>query len=254
MDRARAFEFDGTTGVGVVLLHGFTGAPQEVEPVGRSLADIGVGSIGPMLPGHGTTEMDLQACKAHQWTEAALETLDRAASRWDEVIVGGLSMGGALSLQVAAREGARIRGVFSLATPARLVGWRVWALPIAAPLLRTVSKKPGGISDPALMRDRVGYDRIPLFSVRELVSLLVEVRREIPRIDLPTLLVHSKKDRTIPIESLTEIQSLLTTSSVETVILERSDHVVTQDVEWPIAEKAILGFVRACVPELLGAP
>lgn len=249
MDRARAFEYAGNTGVGALLLHGFTGAPQEVEPIGRSLAELGVGSIGPMLPGHGTVEADLQACKAQDWTDAALAAIEDACARWDEVLVGGLSMGGALSLQVAARQGNRIRGVFSVAAPARLVGWRVWALPVAAPLLKMVEKKPGGISDLELMKDRVGYDRIPLHAVRELVSLLEVVRGDIPRIDVPTLLVHSEQDHTIPIESLYEIQALLTGRSVETVVLERSDHVVTQDVEWPIAEAAIRRFVQACVPD-----
>lgn len=253
MDRAKAFEYEGNSGVGVVLLHGFTGAPQEVEPIGRSLSSLGIGSIGPMLPGHGTDESDLQACCAADWTEGALAALDEGCRRWDEVIVGGLSMGGALSLQVASREGSRIRGVFALAAPSRLEGWRIRALPIAAPLLRMVAKKPGGISDPALMEHRVGYDRIPLFAVRELVALLEEVRAEVAAIDIPTLLVHSLGDNTIPQSSLDEYRSLLTVDDLETVVLEKSDHVVTQDVEWRAVDEAVRRFVTRCVPERLGA-
>ena len=39
----------------VLLLHGFTGSPWEVRPLGESLAARGFHVLAPQLPGHGTT-------------------------------------------------------------------------------------------------------------------------------------------------------------------------------------------------------
>src|SRR5436853_6116137 len=38
-----------------LLLHGLTGAPSEVRPIGEALAKAGMRAVGPLLPGHGTT-------------------------------------------------------------------------------------------------------------------------------------------------------------------------------------------------------
>ena len=43
-----------------LLLHGLTGAPSEVRPVGEALARAGFRAVGPLLPGHGTTPQDLE--------------------------------------------------------------------------------------------------------------------------------------------------------------------------------------------------
>src|SRR5438552_16548749 len=42
-----------------LLLHGLTGSPAEVRPVGEALAKAGFRAVGPLLPGHGTTPRDL---------------------------------------------------------------------------------------------------------------------------------------------------------------------------------------------------
>src|SRR3954452_5961427 len=45
----------GEGDVACLLLHGLTGSPAEVRPVGEALARAGVRAVGPLLPGHGTS-------------------------------------------------------------------------------------------------------------------------------------------------------------------------------------------------------
>ena len=42
-----------------LLLHGLTGSPAELRPVGEALAQAGFRAVGPLLPGHGTSPEDL---------------------------------------------------------------------------------------------------------------------------------------------------------------------------------------------------
>src|SRR5216684_2037716 len=58
-----------------LLLHGLTGAPAEVRPVGEALARAGFRAVGPLLPGHGTSPQDLEAVTRSDMLDAAREAL-----------------------------------------------------------------------------------------------------------------------------------------------------------------------------------
>src|SRR5947209_19250217 len=83
-----------------VLLHGLTGSPAEVRPVGEALARAGFRAVGPLLPGHGTTPSDLETVTRSDMLDAAQEALlsMRGARR---VYLCGLSMGALLAIRLA---------------------------------------------------------------------------------------------------------------------------------------------------------
>src|SRR5438046_2561517 len=58
-----------------LLLHGLTGSPAEVRPVGEALARNGFRAIGPLLPGHGTSPEDLYTVTRGQMVHAAESAL-----------------------------------------------------------------------------------------------------------------------------------------------------------------------------------
>src|SRR5438105_10546165 len=58
-----------------LLLHGLTGAPSEVRPVGEALAKVGIRAVGPRLPGHGTHPRDLQSLTRADLLDAARAAL-----------------------------------------------------------------------------------------------------------------------------------------------------------------------------------
>ena len=95
--------FTGTgSRTGVVISHGFTGSPHAVRDWAGSLADAGFAVRAPLLPGHGTSWQELARIHWRDW-HAALDAayLDLAGD-CEQVIVAGLSMGGALALRIAA--------------------------------------------------------------------------------------------------------------------------------------------------------
>src|SRR5687768_11294656 len=104
-------ELTGGRPIGVLLSHGFTGSPVSIRPWGRALAERGYGVRVPLLPGHATTWQDLNTKTWDDWYATLRAELDILVAEHDAVVLGGLSMGGALVLRLAADVGDRVAGV-----------------------------------------------------------------------------------------------------------------------------------------------
>src|SRR3981081_4132643 len=89
---------------GALLLHGFCGTPPEMRGLGEHLAANGFRVHGALLRGHGTTPEDLAATRWTGWGEEAEDQLAPLRPGLTQVFVSGQSMGGALSLILAARN------------------------------------------------------------------------------------------------------------------------------------------------------
>ena len=87
--------------VGVLLVHGFTGAPPSMRPWGEFLHSKGYTVRVPLLPGHGTKPEDLNKVKWQEWPAKVQSELDELFKSCDQVFVAGLSMGGGTALNVA---------------------------------------------------------------------------------------------------------------------------------------------------------
>src|SRR5688500_15156519 len=95
-------ELTGGRRVGVLLSHGLTGNPVSINPWGSYLAQQGYAVEVPLLPGHGTTWEEANTTSWDQWYATIARTFDKLRSEVDTVVVGGLSMGGAMALRLAA--------------------------------------------------------------------------------------------------------------------------------------------------------
>ncbi len=93
--------------IGVLLIHGFTGAPTEMRPLGEYLAVKGYTVSGPLLPGHGTTPRALMNRKWSEWAETVDQTYQELTASCDRVFVAGLSLGALLALNLAADKKSR---------------------------------------------------------------------------------------------------------------------------------------------------
>ena len=92
------FELPGERGA-CLLIHGFTGTPWDVRPLGEALSRAGIAVHGVRLPGHGTTPAAMLDARAPDWLLACDEALARLA--------GPAGGGGRAVDGRAARPGAR---------------------------------------------------------------------------------------------------------------------------------------------------
>jgi len=145
--------------VPVLLFHGLTGAPAELQSVSRHLRRAGYEVETPMLRGHGVDEKTLLKTGWRDWMAGAEEELLRLTADGGQAIVGGLSMGAVLALGLAEKYPDRVKGVLSLAATLRYDGWvvpgGVWFMPYGRyiPIVNTYRFKerpPYGIKDERL--------------------------------------------------------------------------------------------------------
>src|SRR5437016_823794 len=91
----------------VLLLHGLTGTPVDMHYMKDALVADGYTVSSPLLPGRGTRPEDMFSLCWEDWMSAALDAYDDLARDHEDVIVGGLSAGATMTLDVALRRKPR---------------------------------------------------------------------------------------------------------------------------------------------------
>lgn len=237
---AEPIAYDGDR-VGVLLCHGFTGNPSSLAPWARRLADDGRTVRVPRLPGHGTTWQEMNRTRWDDWyatVEAALVDLKATC---DHVVVGGLSMGGALALRLAEQRGADVAGLVLVNPAVLLTDPRLRLLPL---LKRVVSSAPGIGSDIAKPGSvELAYDRAPLKALHSSLQGYRLVVRDLPQVTQPLLLLHSPQDHVVPPKSSSTVLSRVSSKDVTEVLLHRSYHVATLDHDAETIEQLSSEFV-----------
>ncbi|MET9883916.1 alpha/beta fold hydrolase [Streptomyces sp. NPDC006430] len=223
---AEPFRHEGGD-VGVLLCHGFTATPQSLRPWADYLAGQGLTVSLPLLPGHGTRWEDMQLTGWQDWYAEVDRALRDLLDRCTQVFVFGLSMGGALTLRLAAKHGDAISGIV-LVNPANKVHDPLaLALPVAKHFLRSVPGIANDIAKPGAQE--VGYDRVPTRAAHSLRKFFQLVDAELPQVTQPVLLLHSPQDHVVPPADSARILARISSTDVTETLLEQSYHVATLD-------------------------
>lgn len=226
----------------VLCLHGLTGTPYEMRPLGEALAGAGLRAVGPVLPGHGETARVLARARYGEWVEAARERLHALRREHETVFVAGLSMGGLVTLELACEE--EMAAAVVIGTPLRIAQPFATLIPMLRRVVRVVEKKVGSdIRDPEARARHPSMDAMPLDAVHQLMHLQRRVRERLPQVRPPLLVAHGAKDRTANPADALEIAARVASPDPEVLILERSGHVVPVDRDGPALAEAVLRFL-----------
>src|SRR3954447_6615959 len=225
---------------GALVLHGFTGCPQSMRGLAQALASAGFAVELPRLPGHGTHIDDMLETEWKDWSATADAAYAELAARCDKVVVGGLSMGGTLTLWLAERH-PEIAGI-ALVNPA------------VAPPAESFREMLQGILDsgnptmPAVGNDiadpnqtELAYDATPVAPLLSMLEADDEIAALLGSIECPVLLMNSPQDHVVPPESSDMIAERVS-GPLERATLERSYHVATLDYDKDEIERRAVEF------------
>lgn len=241
-------------GPAVLCLHGFTGTPYELRPLGHALAQAGFAVSVPLLAGHGDTVATLAATGWRDWlasADAAFERI-RGASDGGPVAVVGASMGGLLALRLARSRASDVAALALLSVPLRLPAWQAAVLRAFARLpafvrrrrFASLVKRDGSdVTDECIRREIPSLPAMPLAGLAELVALSDLVRREMRFITTPAFVAHGERDRTVPQSASFELAGSLASPEVERLWLPRSGHLIAVDVEHAELGAALTRFL-----------
>jgi carboxylesterase len=213
---------------GALVLHGFTGCPQSMRPLAEGFAAAGYTVELPRLPGHGTTVEDMAQYGWADWTAAVGAAYDDLAARTDSVVVAGLSMGGSLTLHLAA-EHPEIAGIVLVNAAVEADDFAPMAEQIRAMVAAGESFVAGvgnDIAKPGVVE--LAYPRMPLGSFLSLTDAMTGLKQQVGSIAVPALVLHSPQDHVVPPGSAALLDARLA-GPHELVVLERSYHVATLD-------------------------
>lgn len=227
---------------GCLLIHGFTGTPEEMRPLGYHLAAEGLTVRGVRLAGHGTRPADMKGKTFRHWIDSAAAGLAELKATCSRVFVAGLSMGGTIALHLAANY--QVDGVIAICAPVYL--------DLILYLMRPFKYLMGfkyevgrNIKDPVARKSHLGYPRIPLGSALQLIALLRSVRADLDRITVPALLLQARDDLIVPPGNAPFIYHRLVNSPQKKLVwLEKSGHVATIDYSKNIVFSETTRFIK----------
>ena len=182
--------------VAFLLVHGFCAAPDELATLGQFLKERNIASFAVQVAGHGTTPDDLKQTSWKDWYVSVENALAHVKS-WNPeyLFVAGISMGGALStLLTSQNEG--INGLVLIAPAFKIDG----IMPKLVPVLKYVMKdreidtvKVQEIYDVK----RTKYAREPISAYHELFKLQKQVRKNMSKVTIPTIIIQGTADKTL---------------------------------------------------------
>ena len=238
---AEPWSHTGTSAHGALVLHGFTGNPDSMRGIAEALAGAGYHVEMPLLPGHGTLVDDLVPMRWVDWAGAADAAYRTLAARSQKVLVVGLSMGGALSLRVAA-DHPEIAGLVCI-NPACMPQPEE-AVEAGRQMLESGVVLIPGIGSDIAMPGVVesSYSDTPLPALLSIATDgLAPLAPEYPGLRMPLLLLNSPQDHVVPPVS-SDYLAANYGGSVERITLERSYHVATQDYDKELVEASTVAF------------
>lgn len=244
-----------------LLLHGFSGSPYELRPLGELLAQRGFHAVAPLLPGHGRGPQALLEVDRRDLLSFARGEL-RALRGARRVFVCGLSAGALLALELAAtlrlRDGDPDLCALALLAPAvRFLGTSalyadlLGRLPV--PRRLTLAKGPRDLSlalpdqEPSAPQvPGVGPDgsltEVPLGWARELHLLSQESFALARRVRLPTLILHGARDLTADPRGAQDLAAALAGPLGEVRLFPGSGHLLPLDREGAQVCEAVAEF------------
>ncbi|WP_085874894.1 MULTISPECIES: alpha/beta hydrolase [unclassified Nocardioides] len=220
-------ELTGGRKVGVLLSHGFTGQPASMTPWAEAMAAKGYAVELPRLPGHGTTWQEMNTTRWEHWYAEITAAFEKLSAENDAVVVGGLSMGGALVLRLAEDHPDRVAGVMVVNPAIATKRFDVKLLPLLKHLVPSFPGIANDIKKPGV--EEHGYTKTPLKAAHSMMQAWPKIAADLPKITAPMIYFRSTEDHVVDEKTQPIITSGISSTDVTVVPLENSYHVATID-------------------------
>ena len=216
--------------VGVLLVHGYMAAPEEVRPLAENLHQHGYTIYAPRLRGHGTSPKDLAIRQWEDWLESVERGYLILANTCDKVVLGGFSAGATLALLAASNNMYDNIGAVFAINPAMQLRKRTAKFAPAVMLWHNLADKlvndesrhsfvPNKPENP-----HINYSKNPISGVRELIELIEVVSERLVDITMPVLIIQSSNDPVVHPQGSKQLHQRLGSTDKELVIFPNDRH------------------------------
>ncbi|MFX0005017.1 MAG: alpha/beta hydrolase [Candidatus Hodarchaeota archaeon] len=239
MPGAGPFYIEGND-IGILLIHGGGGGTcADLKPLAEDLHKNGDYTIRiPLLPGFGTKPKDLKDISIDNWKSAIIKELLMLSDKCKKILIGGHSMGGILTLILAANH--NVDGIFTIGA---LIGVQRFLFHLV-PIFK-IFVKYHTINSEQFKKDTnrkwVGYDKIPLNIATKVKRLIKEMKESLGEVSCPALLFQGKLDFEIKKNSMDYIFDKIKSKEKKKIWLKNNDHPILNS---PDHDQIILELVK----------
>jgi carboxylesterase len=250
----------------VLLIHGLSGTPLEMQYVARMLHKAGFTVVAPHFSGYGYGKAS-STKKWQEWHKEVVEHFDELKKKYRTVSVCGLCIGAVLALNLAAEKKDEIAGLSLLATTLYFDGWRIpwyrFLLPLGyyTPFRYFYSyreREPYGLKNEQLrawiareMTEKstsaAGSATIPMTGIFETDKLIRNVKRNMAQVTAPALIMHSIDDDTATVRSADFVEKHVSSKKVRKIFLDDSYHILTLDNQKDIVAEETVRFFKEAI-------
>ncbi len=234
----------------VMLIHGLSGSTADMQCIADKMVGAGYRVLNVSLPGHGTKPEALLSIKMQDWIDEVESQINTCAQ---DVFIVGQSMGALLSLHCAEKYPDKIKGIALLSPAIRLYGGLnrlfmsllyVYSMVLPIPDIYYTKVNGADIADPEEKKNYGAYNKIPLKTLVEFEHLRRLVLNKLDMVVVPVLMVYSINDHTIANDAVERIDRKIRSTIKNTVVLNKSFHVISVDMDKELVVSTIFEFQR----------
>jgi len=245
MKNNHSFFLKGSSNIGILLLHGWSSPPDELLPLAKYLNSFGYSVSVPTLRGHGTQPEDLLGVIWQDWFEDAQKNLNKLKASCEQIFVGGISMGGNLSILLA--EDESVSGILTMGAAMK---YKFHSLAKIALFLMGLTKTYRRKYYPPWARKKMGKRKVymyyPIESAKEVQRLAEETKKFLPNVDKPILIMQSTTDYLVSKSSPRIIAGGVKSKIKEIFWIKNVYHVFAGEREvWEKIEEFISKVIKA---------
>lgn len=228
----------------VILLHAYSGSPNDVRMLCRFLEKVNYTIYSPMFSGHGTMDpQDILEQKVSSWFQDTQNAIDRLKAKgYKQLTVFGLSMGGIMAMDALTQKDPTIIGGGCFCSP----------------IFKTDTNVPenfyryakGVLSYADLSEEELDkrLTRIAQDSkeqLKEIENFSESVSEKVSTIKKPVFLAQAGQDQMIDASTVFKTAQALEQTKTTLQWYPESDHVVTIGPERKQFEKDVLAYLES---------
>lgn len=201
---------------GCLIIHGFGGNIDEIEPLADHLRDSGYIVACPKLKGHTGISKDMKSADYQDWITSAEEELIRLMEKTQNIAIIGFSMGGLIAVNLACKY--EIKTIVTINTP--IYYWnlkRVFLNIIDDCKSRTFTN---------IKRYIHAKKASPMISMINFLRILNITKTKLTRISCPFLILQTIDDDTTQLRSANYIYNNIKSTKKRINLYDKGGHLV----------------------------
>jgi len=238
--------------LGAVLIHGFSSTPKGLGNLAHQIEQLGLPYRAPTLRGHGLDSPDaLKGVRWRDWITDAEQAIADILEETEKVSVIGHSLGGMIATFLAIEnkvplDSIIVTGGATVSNSPVAPGRPLHFLAPLVPLFQKRFAMNPEFADPALIRLDISYPWVPTGAWLPVMDLIKEIRKRMPEVTVPTLILHGKKDPANLAAGAQMLYDSISTPAAQKQLIwfEKTKHSMFLDCEAEEVIQAVVDYLK----------